>query len=77
MQNKTNILDERPTEAVSPHLPRRLGKAADLTWRKREDEREEEEDGREEEEDGRGGAKKMESGRAEGRCVRARAWAAK
>lgn len=24
-----------------------------------------------------GGAKKMESGRAEGRCVRARAWAAK
>lgn len=70
MQNKTNILDERPTEAVSPHLPRRLGKAADLTWRKREDEREEEEDGR-------GGAKKMESGRAEGRCVRARAWAAK
>lgn len=70
MQNKTNILDERPTEAVSPHLPRRLGKAADLTWRKREDEREEEEDGR-------GGAKKMESGRAEGRCVRARAWEAK
>lgn len=70
MQNKTNILDERPTEAVSPHLPRRLGKAADLTWRKREDEREEAEDGR-------GGAKKMERGRAEGRCVRARAWAAK
>lgn len=58
MQNKTNILDERPTEAVSPHLPRRLGKAADLTWRKREDEREEEEDGR-------GGAKK--NGEREGR----------
>lgn len=65
MQNKTNILDERPTEAVSPHLPRRLGKAADLTWRKREDEREKE--------DGRGGAKKnwREGGGGGRRQVRA------
>lgn len=43
------------TEAVSPHLPRRLGKAADLTGRQREDK-----GGRGDGRNGGGGGRKAE-----------------